>query len=549
MDANDLLDRALYVAVEEGWHVFPVVIEPDPTAPGKNLKKPIIRWSTEASVSEQAIEVMPWHRANAIGIACGPSGLCVIDEDPGIDPKGQQWLKSLPDTWSQRTPRGRHRVYRSPRSFQQPNTTSAPHVGVDIRGDGGYIVLYAAMDELPTNEAAIAPWPLTAPVRGARKAEATPTASSSLHIIGELPEPGNRNHWFARKAGQFIQMGFTRADVATLLLPLAEQLGLSERECRATFLKSAAQWEAERRATEEAQRAAATSGKTLRQLVEEPDDAEPHALPDLLPYGMTILAGAPKIGKSWLALQTAYGLATGRDVLSVIPERTGSVGYYAVEESWPQLRKRVRQLPNLPTSADIEFYLQLPNGKAGVEHLMESRHTFIVLDTGVRALGAPSEYAEIQKLYGPLQSWAKREQRVVMILWHTTKTKYDDSGKPVDKGMDAIMGSRGLVAVADAMWLLMDGGMAIEGRDIPKDTLLLQRDGDTPWLTQQGGTGLQARVVDILRRQGGIPLLLEGLCKALNEPKTTVYRTVKMLLEKDLIGRAENGGYVLKNGG
>ena len=115
MDANDLLDRALYVAVEEGWHVFPVVIEPDPAAPGKNLKKPIIRWSTEASVAEQAIEAMPWHRANAIGVACGPSGLCVIDEDPGIDPKGQQWLKTLPDTWTQRTPRGRHRVYRAPR--------------------------------------------------------------------------------------------------------------------------------------------------------------------------------------------------------------------------------------------------------------------------------------------------------------------------------------------------------------------------------------------------------------------------------------------------
>ena len=68
MDANDLLDRALYVAVEEGWHVFPVVIEPDPAAPGKNLKKPIIRWSTEASVSEQAIEAIRNEYRNAFGL-------------------------------------------------------------------------------------------------------------------------------------------------------------------------------------------------------------------------------------------------------------------------------------------------------------------------------------------------------------------------------------------------------------------------------------------------------------------------------------------------
>src|SRR5512139_1421221 len=498
----DPMDRALYCAVEEGWHVFPVRLEPDPVNPGKMLKMPLIRWGTEASVSELAIEAMPWGRANAVGVACGPSGLCVIDVDPGATEETLRRVAKLPKTWEQRTPRGRHLVYRAPRAFRQGNTTGSPYPGIDIRGDGGYIVLYAELDEMPTPGEAIAPWPLKAPVGRPQRVEQT---ASPLDQIGQLPQPGERNQWLARTAGKLIHLGFTRADVATLLLPLADQLGISERECRATFLKSAADWEQARQAEQAEVRAQATTGKTLQQLLEEPDDAEPHALPDLLPYGMTILAGAPKVGKSWLALQIAHALATGTPVLGATPERTGPVGYYAVEESWPQLRHRVRQLPD-PKDGDIEFYLQMPSGREGVEYLMESRHTFMVLDTGVRALGAPSEYAEIQKLYGPLQSWAKREQRVLKVLWHTTKTLFDaNSGRPIDRGMDAIMGSRGLVAVADAMWLLVYGGMAVEGRDIPKSTLILRRDGDTPWLTQEGSDGIQAQLVDLLRRQGGTP--------------------------------------------
>ena len=542
MDANDLLDRALYVAVEEGWAVFPVSIQPDPTNPDKNLKTPIVRWSTEASVAEQAIEAMPWERANAIGVACGPSGLCVIDVDPAADEETRRRLDKLPPTWEQTTPRGRHLVYRAPRAFEQRNTTGAPYPGIDIRGDGGYIVLYAGIDQLPSTDRQVAPWPLKAPV-GKRKEEPQPTTGKpSLDVLAPLPKAGERNHWLASTAGKLVSLGFSRRDIAALLIPLAADLGISEKECRATFLRSTAEWIAERVSTQEVD----PSCKTLQQLLEEPDDAEPQALPDLLPYGLTILAGAPKVGKSWLGLQTSHGLATGAAVLGVVPERTGPVAYYAVEESWPQLRHRVRQLPE-PRQADIDFYLQLPPGKDGVAYLMESRHTFIILDTGVRAIGAPSEYAEIQKLYGPLQSWAKREQRVVMVLWHTTKTLYDqNNGRPIDRGMDAIMGSRGLVAVADAMWLLVDGGMAVEGRDIPKSTLILRRDGETPWLTQEGSDGAQAVVVDLLRRQGGIPLLFSAIVLATGMPKTTLYRHLQKLVEKGMVERVGDDKYVLR---
>ncbi|MCO5761495.1 MAG: bifunctional DNA primase/polymerase [Chromatiaceae bacterium] len=540
MAERDLLDTALYVAVEEGWHVFPVRLEDDPTNPGKKLKKPLIQWGSGASVSEQAIEAMPWSRANAIGIACGPSGLCVIDVDPAADEETRRRLAKLPPTWEQATPRGRHLVYRAPRAFEQRNTTGAPYPGIDIRGDGGYIVLYAGIDQLPAHDSQIAPWPLKTPVGKRKEEPVTIRDRPSLDLLAPLPRPGERNHWLASSAGKLVSLGFSSKDIATLLIPLAADLGISERECRATFLRSTVEWIAEREPAQEVD----CSCKSLAQLFEEEEEDEPQPLPGLLPYGMTILAGAPKAGKSWLGLQLSYALGSGQSVLGVSPETAEPVAFYAVEDSWKQLRSRVRLLPD--GNAQVDFFLSMPSGKAGVEHLQGTSHRIIVIDTGVRALGAPAEYAEIQRLYGPLQSWAKRNDRAVLILWHTSKPFIAADGRTVDKGMDAIMGSRGLVAVADAMWLLAEGVMAVEGRDIIRDSLIVSRDGDSPWLNRDGGGGVESTIVDLLRQQGGIGLLPSAILPHVSCSDRHLRRTLQTLVSKGWVEKIEDGKYVAK---
>ena len=39
----------------------------------------------------------------------------------------------------------------------------------------------------------------------------------------------------------------------------------------------------------------------------------------LLPEGLTVLSGAPKIGKSWLSLQLALAVTTGRPIFGWAP--------------------------------------------------------------------------------------------------------------------------------------------------------------------------------------------------------------------------------------
>jgi hypothetical protein len=65
------------------------------------------------------------------------------------------------------------------------------------------------------------------------------------------------------------------------------------------------------------------------------------AVPGLIPEGLSLLAGKPKVGKSWLALTMALGVAHGGRVLGqlAMPEPLG-VLYLALEDSPLRLQER-----------------------------------------------------------------------------------------------------------------------------------------------------------------------------------------------------------------
>src|SRR5262249_27485549 len=67
-------------------------------------------------------------------------------------------------------------------------------------------------------------------------------------------------------------------------------------------------------------------------------------LPDLIPEGVTVLAGKPKIGKSWFALDVCVAVAGGRFVLGEVKPVQGYVLYLALEDSPRRLKKRMEKI-------------------------------------------------------------------------------------------------------------------------------------------------------------------------------------------------------------
>jgi RecA-family ATPase len=57
-----------------------------------------------------------------------------------------------------------------------------------------------------------------------------------------------------------------------------------------------------------------------------------------LPEGLTLPAGKPKLGKSWLALSVAFAVAAGGVALGTYPVAQGEVLYLALEDNERRLQ-------------------------------------------------------------------------------------------------------------------------------------------------------------------------------------------------------------------
>lgn len=147
----ELLDAALSMGAR-GWHVFPCL-------PGRKQPALAVNWQAIATTDPERIRA--WWRRTAynIGIACGPSGLVVLDLDvPGhgggpavagaatgtgrlTDLCHQHGEPYLNDTLTVRTPSGgQHIFFRSPPDIRIPNSAGRLAPLIDVRGDGGYVV-------------------------------------------------------------------------------------------------------------------------------------------------------------------------------------------------------------------------------------------------------------------------------------------------------------------------------------------------------------------------------------------------------------------------
>ena len=68
----------------------------------------------------------------------------------------------------------------------------------------------------------------------------------------------------------------------------------------------------------------------------------------LIAQGLYILAGAPKIGKSWLSLDICLSIAKGKKVLGH-ETNCGTTLYLCLEDSFERIQKRLYELTDEPT--------------------------------------------------------------------------------------------------------------------------------------------------------------------------------------------------------
>jgi hypothetical protein len=181
-------------------------------------------------------------------------------------------------------------------------------------------------------------------------------------------------------------------------------------------------------------------------------------VPGILPEGVTLLAGKPKLGKSWLAFGMAIAVASGGVVLGTRRVEQGEALYLALEDNQRRLQKRLGKLLSGDAAPEgLHISTTWPRIDQGGEEALEEwiadrpGARLVVVDVLKRVRPRTTRYqsvydADYESLEA-LHAFADRHGIAVLCIHHLRKAGADDP-------LDEISGSTGLSGAADGVLLL-----------------------------------------------------------------------------------------------
>ncbi len=271
------------------------------------------------------------------------------------------------------------------------------------------------------------------------------------------------------------------------------------------------------------------------------------AIPDILPEGLTLLAGKPKLGKSWLALSIALAIAAGGYALGKQPVTQGAVLYLALEDNERRLQSRAMQLLDAMSEvpSGIEFALDWPRlDQGGLQYLEEylqahPRLRLVIIDTWVKVSPLSgrhqrSQYETEYEALAPLKALADSYHVSILAVHHLRKMCASDA-------LDEITGSTGLTGVVDGALILKrerstnEACLFVTGRDIEQEQQFpLTFNAQTAQWTLDGKVDTfthskeRQQILDLLNTQPSKGMSAPEVARALDKN----YNTTRTLLRK-----------------
>jgi hypothetical protein len=232
------------------------------------------------------------------------------------------------------------------------------------------------------------------------------------------------------------------------------------------------------------------------------------AVPLYIAEGLTLLAGAPKRGKSWLALDLCVAVARGGFTLGDQHCVEGDVLYCALEDSPRRMKNRLRTVcsaaQKAPGRLTLWFGGDLPPIGGGCEERLEewiAAHPgarLIVIDTlnYIRPARLKDEdpYSYDYRTAITLQRIAGAHGIAIVLVHHTRKSAAEDY-------LESISGTNGLTGGCDAVIVLErqgDGATVFKGRgrDVEEFELAVKFDKELCRWTALGDPA-EARAGDV----------------------------------------------------
>ncbi len=477
---QDLRDSA-QKATARGYTIFPC--RPGDKRPKASFKEA----HNQARAPDEVAHLWAPDIDANIGVLCGWNDffqqyLVVLDVDK--DPGGFESLSDLcaeygplPETYTVNTPSGgKHYYFINEDNIK--NSVSKLGPGLDTRGEGGYVVGEGSLTDKgeytlasePQEPAFLPPW--------VAELLATPDSGEAIEV-NEV-EVGSRNDALYKAASALRRSGMPveaiRAAVSAVNNTLKQPLLQGEVN---TLVDSAGKLAPELTLEQTSIQLAAAMGQDVKkeEKVKEPvwnlmllSDMEklefPYRQPyvdNFLPKGLCILAGDPKAGKSWLAMQLSAAVSSGAPLFGMFETTRCPVLHLALEDSQERFTKHIQKFEERDAaniwgvtslSARIgegleeqidEWLMEQPEGLNGraliVIDLLQA-----VKNHDKHAAGKTSYENDYEGLKS-LRDYVSLRNIAVVVLHHNRKAAAENE-------FNSISGSQGIAGSVDTIWLL-----------------------------------------------------------------------------------------------
>lgn len=507
----------------------------------------ISRWTEAASTAPTVIERWgrDWPEMNIAVLTGARSELVVLDVDPRH--RGGDSLDALfpsEELRGLRTPialtggGGRHLYFKYPGSPFKTIPNLLP--GLELKADGAKVTLPPSLHErgirytweLSPFEVEVAPIPKRLLDLAGRRKE----RGSTIESGGEFIPEGQRNGRLTSIAGAMRRQGASQEAIVAALLEVNERQclpPLDEQEVRG-IAKSASRYTPRPSSLSREPELKVYTAASLQNMVFSPPK---WAVPGLIPEGLTILAGPPKVGKSFMALSLCLSVASGGMALGSIETEAGEVLLIALEDPIPRLQRRIESLSDdRPWPADLHLINTCPRAHEGGLEFLENwlkthpRAKLVVIDTLQKfrkPLGRNSNlYGDDYEAAGSLKSLADRYGVGIVVLHHTKKGEVSDP-------LEGVSGTMGLSGAADTTLVLKrsrgqgSAELFITGRDVEERTMALRFESPDWRLegdAEEGKLSLQRKEIIKLLKSSEKPLTPKAIAQALGREYNSTIR-------------------------
>lgn len=279
-------------------------------------------------------------------------------------------------------------------------------------------------------------------------------------------------------------------------------------------------------------------------------------VPDYITAGLTLLVGAPKLGKSWLALDICNAVAQGGYTLGDRYCIQGDVLYAALEDNPRRIKDRLHKVCARKPGSGFTVWTEMRMlDEGGLDDLRRwivaaDKPRLIVIDVlnKVRASQGRSEapYQYDYRSVTPLKELADEFGLAIVVIHHTRKAEAGDK-------LEKVSGTNGLTGAADTTIILDRDGEGVtlsgRGRDIAEFETALEFQKDIcRWRVL--GDAVEVRrsdertsILDALKESND-PMTSRDIADVTDQTDGNVRRLLAKMAKSGEVMKAKRGLYI-----